>query len=85
MHSVCELSIFSQSSGVMSLLLIWIHSEGENLLIQISWFHQKPADLNHHCFQKRVLNFESYTQCVYKVDYGSLKWCNFIIVRMKTC
>ena len=22
--------------------------------IQISWFHQKPADLDPHCFQKRV-------------------------------
>ena len=43
------------------------------MLIQISWLHQKPADLNHYCFQERVKNFESHTQCVYKVDYHSLK------------
>ena len=45
-------------------LLIWIHSEDENMLIQISLLQQKPAVLDHYCFQERVKNFESHTQCV---------------------
>ena len=27
-------------------------SYGRKVSIQISWFHQKPADLELHCFQK---------------------------------
>ena len=33
---------------------IWVHCADEKVLILISWFHQKPADLDPHLFQKRV-------------------------------
>ena len=31
-----------------------LHAEWKTVLIQISWLHQKPADLDLQCFQKRI-------------------------------
>ena len=38
---------------------------------QISWLHQKPADLDLHCFQKRKNNFKKKfcMQCTYRGKY----------------
>ena len=39
--------------------------------ILISWLHQKPADLNPHCFQKRGMYFlKVMAKCLYKVEYA---------------
>ena len=55
-HNVFMKLTIVVENNVISLL-IWLHSEGENMLIQISWLLLKPADLDHHCFQKRAKNF----------------------------
>ena len=41
-------------SSRATALLTWIHCVDEKRVNLISWLHQKPADLNLHCFQKRV-------------------------------
>ena len=46
----------------------------EKLWILISWLHQKPADLDLHCFRKRVWNLENMrTVCCYMLNDGFLE------------
>ena len=48
-----QLLISSRSSGVTS-----IHCVDEQIVcILIGWFHQKPADLDLHCFQIEAIAF----------------------------
>ena len=44
------------------------------MLILISWLLEKPADLDPHCFQKRLLAFDK-VNCM--ALSGELQYCNF--------
>ena len=49
--------------------MIRLQCEDEKVWIVISWLHQKPADLDLHCFLNIILT-KLWSQCVYYVKYG---------------
>ena len=52
------LSIFEwpfYTGFTVTLFSIWVHCVDEKVQIQISWLHQKPADLDLHCFKKNLI------------------------------
>ena len=47
--------------------------------ILISRIHQKPADLDPHCFQKRVKNLEKVVYTVHLLnEYGMYCFCRLV-------
>ena len=63
-------------SSLLVACVCLMDEHGEKTVwIQVSWLHQKPADLELHCFQKRAKNLK-------KVSYG-LIWSNTVIIGSK--
>ena len=56
------LLIVSQSDSLIQIFYINSHTEWQTLQIQISWFLQKPTDLDLHCLQRQGISGFSRTR-----------------------
>ena len=80
------LKYFCPLSSQSSNFIIHITSlcRWKTVWLQISWHHQKPADLDLHCFQKRVWYFEKKNTIHLLSQIWSNKTCLKLPLKKKT-